>query len=71
MELFSDSRSAIHLVENQAYSSRTKHIDVRGFFLMLEEERSKMKLLKVGTSDNPSDMMTNSLPKIKFEHCSN
>ena len=51
--------------------SRTKHINVRGFFLMLEEERSKIKLLKVGTSDNPSDMMTKSLPKDKFEHCSN
>ena len=71
MELFSDSQSAIHLVKNQAYSSRTKHIDVRGFFLMLEEERSKIKLLKVGTSDNPSDMMTKSLPKDKFEHFSN
>ena len=38
VELFSDSQSAIHLVENQAYSSWTKHIDVRGLFLMLEEE---------------------------------
>ena len=71
IELFSDSQSAIHLVENQAYSSRTKHIDVRGFFLMLEQERSKIKLLKVNTMDNPSDMMTKSLPKDKFEHCSN
>ena len=71
VDQFSDSQSVIHLVENQAYSSRKKHIDVRGFFLMLEEERSKTKLLKVGTSDNPSDMMTKSLPKDKFEHCSN
>ena len=38
---------------------------------MLEEERSKIKLLKVSTLDNPSDMMTKSLPKDKFEHCSN
>ena len=71
VELFSDSQSAIHLIENQVYSSRTKHIDVRGFFLILEEERSKIKLLNVSTLDNPSDMMTKSLPKDKFEHCSN
>ena len=71
VELFSDSQSAIHLVENQAYSSRTKHIDVRSFFLMLEGERNKIKLSKIHTKDNPADMLTKSVPKDKFEHCSN
>jgi len=66
VKLFSNSSSTIHLVENQAYSCRTKHINARGSFLVLEEEQSKIKFVKVSALFNPSDMMTKSFPKDKL-----
>ena len=66
-----DSQSAIHLAENLAFSSRTKHIEVRESFLVAMDEDKQVCLRKVHTKDNAADMFTKTLPVGKFEHCSN
>ena len=66
-----DSQSAIHLVENLAFSSQTRHIEVRKSFLVAMDEDKQVCLQKVHTKDNAADMFTKTLPVGKFEHCSN
>ena len=67
--LFCDSQSAIHLTKNQMYHERTKHIDVRFHFLRDEVSEGNIVVKKVGTADNPADMLTKPVPTNKFKHC--
>ncbi|KAH9309029.1 hypothetical protein KI387_036940, partial [Taxus chinensis] len=57
-KLHSDSQSAIHLAKNSAFHSRTKHIQLRYHFIRTTLEEEKLKLEKIHTSQNPTDMMT-------------
>jgi transposase InsO family protein len=66
--VFCDSLSAICLTKDQVHHERTKHIDVRYHFLRNEK---RVKVMKVGTADNPADMFTKTVPHSKFQHCLN
>ena len=67
--LFCDSQSAIHLASHQAYHETTKHIDVRFHFIREMIEDKEIQVMKIGTEDSPTDMLTKSLPRVKFKHC--
>ncbi|CAM8981667.1 unnamed protein product [Rhodiola kirilowii] len=56
--IFSDSQSALCLAKNPVYHERSKHIDIKYHFLRQHVETGDIKLLKVGTEDNPADMGT-------------
>ncbi|MCF6774911.1 Ty1/Copia family ribonuclease HI, partial [Corynebacterium sp. MC-12] len=64
--IYCDSLSAICLAKDQVHHERTKHIDVRYHFLRSEK---RVKVNKVGTADNPIDMLTKPVPHSKFQHC--
>lgn len=51
------------------FNERTKHIDVRYHFVHEISARSDIVVRNISTNDNPTDMMTNTLPSVKFEHC--
>jgi len=57
--MFCDSQSVIHLTKHQMYHERTKHIDIRYHFI---REIKVIKVKKIGTADNPADMMTKPVP---------
>jgi hypothetical protein len=67
--IFCDSQSAMDLSKNVTYHSRTKHIDVRFHWLRDVIENQQMKLKKIHTVKNPSDMLTKIVPKDKLELC--
>ena len=67
--IYCDSQSAIHLTKNQMYHERTKHIDVRYHFIREIIAQGDLLVKKIGTVDNPADMMTKSIPAVKFKHC--
>lgn len=48
--LWSDSQSAIHLAKNLTFHSRTKHIQLRYYFLRSVLEDGSLKLDKIHTS---------------------
>ena len=64
-----DSQSAIHLIKNQRFHERTKHIDVRFHFIQDVVEKGAIKVEKVITDDNAADMLTKIVPLAKFAHC--
>ena len=53
------------------FHERTKHIDVSYHFVHEIIAGGDIVVSKVGTQDNPADMMPKSLPIAKFVHCSN
>jgi hypothetical protein len=67
--LHSDSQSAIHLVKNYAFHSRTKHIDLRYHFIRSLIEDGVLKLVKITGSKNPADMLTKPVTTEKLELC--
>ena len=69
--VFCDSQSAIQLSKNQVFHKRTEHIDVRLHFLGDEIAKGSIKLMKIPTDENPSDMLTKTVTSIKFKKCLN
>ncbi|KAL5804929.1 hypothetical protein ACOSQ3_031729 [Xanthoceras sorbifolium] len=67
--VYCDSRSAIHLAKHQVYHAHTKHIDVRLHFVRDIIDEGNIFLQKIGTAENPADMMTKAVTTIKFRHC--
>ena len=68
--LHCDNQSSIHLANNAAYNSRTKHIQRRHHWLWERvEEESEFALVKINTNDNGSDMLTKVLGAEKLNVC--
>ena len=55
--LYSDNQSAIHLENNSAFHSRTKHIHLKYHFIRSVLEDGELKLQKIHTSQNHVDML--------------
>ena len=61
--------NAIYLAKNQVYHARTKHIDVRFHFVREILDEGDIKLLKIHTTKNPTDILTKVVSGVKFTHC--
>ena len=59
------------MTKNQGYHKRTKHIDVRLYFICEVVSSNKVVIKKVHTNDNPADFVTKPVTTIKFEKCMN
>ena len=60
--LYYDSQSAIHLVKNPAFHSKTKHINLRYHWIWHVLEEEQLSLEKIHTNRNPVDILTKILP---------
>jgi hypothetical protein len=68
--LYCDSESAIHLANNSSFHSNTKHIQLRYHFIRSVLEDGHLKLEKIHTSQNPTDMLTKGVTREKLSSCS-
>ena len=68
-EVLCDSQSAIHLSKNSSFHSKSKHIDVRYYWIRDVLERKLLELNKVHTDKNISDMLTKIVTKDKHLFC--
>ena len=69
--IYSDSQSSIHLCRNPVYHEKSKHIDIRLYWIRAKIEEGTIGLEKVRTEENPADMGTKVLSVSKFRHCLN
>ena len=53
-----DSINAIYLAKNQVYHVRTKHTDVRFYFVCENLDEDDIELKKINTKHNPVNMLT-------------
>ena len=67
--VYCDSQSAIDLSKNTVYHARTKHIKVRYHWIREKIEDRSMQVMKIPTSENPSNMLTKVVLRDKFELC--
>ena len=66
-----DNKSVIHLAQNAAYHSITKHIQRRYHWLKERVDERKFTLVKIHTDDNGSDMLMKvlSMDKLRESEC--
>ena len=63
-----DSMSAIYLAKNKVSHARTKHIDVRFYFVLEILNKGDIELPKI-TQMRITDMLTKVVSEVKFTHC--
>ena len=66
VRVFSDSHSALCLVQDLVYHARTKHIDIRYHRIRKLVEDGELELAKVYTKENTVDTLTKELPWDSF-----
>jgi pyruvate-formate lyase-activating enzyme len=64
-----DSQSAIHLPKNPSFHSKTKHIHLMYHFIRSILEDGHLKLEKIHTSQNPTDLLTKVVTREKLSSC--
>ncbi|GKB43220.1 retrotransposon protein, putative, ty1-copia subclass [Tanacetum coccineum] len=64
-----DNQDAINLSRNYVFHERTKHINVRYYFIREVLKAKTVKVLKVGTEHNVADALTKVVPGWKLHHC--
>nr|GEZ11797.1 hypothetical protein [Tanacetum cinerariifolium] len=66
--MYCDSKAAIAISCNPVQHSRTKHIDVRYYFIKEKVEKGIVELFFVGTEYQLADLFTKALPKERFKY---
>ena len=64
--LYYYSKSYLHLAYNSTFHSKTKHIKLSYHFILSILEDGHLKLEKIHTSQNPTDMLTNGVTREKL-----
>lgn len=62
-----DNKSAIELMKNPVFHGRSKHIDTRYHFIRERVDNGDICVTHIGTNEQRADILTKSMPKIKFE----
>jgi hypothetical protein len=69
INLFSNSQRAIYLTKDQMFHARTKHIEIKYHYVRDEIEKGKLKVCKISTHNNPTNMLTKPVPLAKIKLC--
>lgn len=69
--LFCDNQSAIKMVQNPEFHSRTKHIDVHLHFVREKQDDKTISIQYVSTHDQLADILTKPLHRVAFEKLHN
>ena len=66
--LYCDNTATLHALGNRSFSSRTKHIALRSFFIRELVTEGKISIHYIPTDDNPADIGTKHLNRHRFKH---
>ena len=67
--VYVDNVGAIWLSNNRDTSDRTKHIDIRTFFMKEYQEDGKIIIKFVKSEDNEADIFIKSTTNVIFQNC--
>ena len=67
LTLYCDNMSAINISKNPVQHSRTKHIDIRHYFIKSLVEEKVINLEHVVTEKQLTDIFTKALDGVRFE----
>nr|GFA82991.1 putative ribonuclease H-like domain-containing protein [Tanacetum cinerariifolium] len=62
-----DNESAICVIKNHVYHSKTKHIDIRHDFIRDSYEKRPIEMVKIHTDNNVTDLLTKAFNKQNLE----
>ncbi|GJR33705.1 retrovirus-related pol polyprotein from transposon TNT 1-94 [Tanacetum coccineum] len=62
-----DTESAIYVVKNPVYHSRTKHIEIRHHFIRDSYEKRLIEMVKIHTDNNVADLLTKAFDVLDLE----
>ena len=68
MPVYCDNTATLHALGNRSFSSRTKHIAMRFFFIRELVTQGRISIHYVQTEDNLADIGTKHLNKHRFKH---
>nr|GEX84383.1 retrovirus-related Pol polyprotein from transposon TNT 1-94 [Tanacetum cinerariifolium] len=68
ISMYFDSKAAIAISCNPVHHSRTKHIDVRYYFIKEQVEKGIVELFFVGIEYQLADLFTKALPEDRFKY---
>ena len=67
MPLHCDNTATLHALGNRSYSSRTKHIGLRYFYIRELVTEGTISTHYISTKDNPADIGTKHFAKPRFQ----
>ncbi|GJR90521.1 putative ribonuclease H-like domain-containing protein [Tanacetum coccineum] len=66
-KIFIDNESTICIVKNLVFHSKTKHIEIRHYFIMDSYEKRLIQVIKIHTDHNVIDLLTKALDVSRFQ----
>ena len=63
-----DSQSCIKMTENPLFHDKSKHIEIRYFYIRGMVQKGAIKLQYVSIDEQVVDVLTKSLSRVKFEY---
>ena len=66
LPICSDNQEAIFISSNPVMERRSKHIDIRYHYIRELVEDKKVEVFYISTDENPADLFTKNLGRVKF-----
>ena len=63
-----ENQSCIKMIENPVFHDKSKHIEIRYFYIRNMMQKGAIKLQYVSTDEQVADVFTKPPSRVKFEH---
>jgi hypothetical protein len=67
MPILGDNQGSIFMASNSVTEKRSKHIDIRFHYVRSQVDKKLVDLFFIAGTENPADMFTKNLARVKFE----